>query len=171
MLIAIAAAVLGAAVLGLTPLLAGNKIVQTNFIGVLESGAAAEFHGGAHLSKKDVGHDKRLLARCATPGFRATYPSRCPKITPARARAERAQRNLCARPRYRARHPALCPSPKVLRVNRALKRQFAAGQPAEVIGRWTGQINVAGLPINSVLLPTGKVLWFAYPQKPDWYAP
>ena len=168
---ALVVAVAGAATLGLTPVFAGGKVVQTGFVGSLESGAAAELHGAAHFSKVDVGADRRLLARCATPGYRATYPSRCLKLTPVRARAERAQRARCAKPRYRKRHPALCPSPTVLRVNKALKRSFAAGDPATAIGRWAGQVQIAGLAINSVLLPTGKVLWFAYPQKPDWYAP
>jgi Domain of unknown function (DUF1929) len=161
--------VAAAAAVGMTPLFAGGKIVQTGFINSLEGGA--DLHGGIHFSKKDVGADKRLLARCATPGYRAANPNRCPRLTPVRARAERAQRALCAKPAYRKRHPALCPTPAALKVDETLKRSFAAGQPADVIGRWSGQINIAGLAINSVLLPTGKVLWFAYPQKPDWYAP
>jgi hypothetical protein len=160
--------VAAAAAVGMTPLFAGGKIVQTGFINSLEGGVGADFHGAAHLSSADVGGDKRQLARCATPGYRATYPSRCPQLSPARAKAERAQRSLCERPGYRRRHPAFCPSPAVLKVDRQLKRAFAAGDPPQAIGRWTGRIVANGLPINAVLLPTGKVLWFAYPEKPDF---
>ena len=167
-LIALAASVAAAAALGLTPVLAGGKKVQTGFIGGLEASAASSFHNAAHFSLKDAAFDKRQLARCATPGYRATYPSKCPAMTPSRAKAERAQRTACARPRYKKAHPALCPDPKVLRVNRALKRAFAAGEPASSIGGWTGRIIAPGLPINAVLLATGKVLWWAYPQKPNF---
>ena len=167
-LIALAASVAAAAALGLTPVLAGGKKVQTGFIGGLEASAASSFHNAAHFSLKDAAFDKRQLARCATPGYRATYPSKCPAMTPSRAKAERAQRTACARPRYKKAHPALCPDPKVLRVNRALKRAFAAGEPPSSIGGWTGRIIAPGLPINAVLLATGKVLWWAYPQKPNF---
>ena len=34
-------------------------------------------------------------------------------------------------------------------------------------GQWDPNlVQIDGLAINSILLPTGKILWFAYPQKP-----
>ena len=38
-----------------------------------------------------------------------------------------------------------------------------------VTGQWDPSlVQIDGLAINSILLPTGKILWFAYPQKPNF---
>ncbi len=147
-LIALAASVAAAAALGLTPVLAGGKKVQTGFIGGLEVGAASWLpQRGPLLPRRTSAFDKRQLARCATPGYRATYPSRCPAMTPSRARAERAQRTALRSGRATARPTrSSAPRPKVLRVNRALKRAFAAGEPPSSIGAWTGRIVAPGPP-------------------------
>ena len=112
--------------------------------------------------------DKLRAARCAVPGYRATYPSKCPALSPRLRRSEARQRALCAEPAYRKRHPLLCPSVRSLKVDRALKRALEQ-QPATVTGRWDPNlVQIDGLAINSILLPTGKILWYAYPEKPNF---
>ena len=157
---------LAAGVLGLSPVLAGKSGSSTRFSSSLEAGVYVDVHGVAHRNADNKRADRIRNARCAAPGYRAANPSRCPALTPARARSERAQRARCARPAYRRTHPVLCPRLDPKRVDRALKRIMAV--PSE-IGAWTGQVQIDGLAINSILLPTGKVLWFAYPEKDTWY--
>ena len=107
-LVALAAAVAGAATLGLTPVMAGNNDDPTRRSSVLESGGFVD-HGFAHLTTKDLRGDKLRAARCAVPGYRAAFPSKCPALSPKLARAEARQRARCARPAYRKEHRLLCP--------------------------------------------------------------
>ena len=37
----------------------------------------------------------------------------------------------------------------------------------EVGGRWNGRFDIPVMGINAAMLPTGKVLWYAYPNEPD----
>ena len=80
-LVALAAAVAGAATLGLTPVMAGNNDDPTRRSSVLESGGFVD-HGFAHLTTKDLRGDKLRAARCAVPGYRAAFPSKCPALSP-----------------------------------------------------------------------------------------
>jgi len=163
-LVALAAAVAGAATLGLTPVMAGNNDDPTRRSSVLESGGFVD-HGFAHLTTKDLRGDKLRAARCAVPGYRAAFPSKCPALSPKLARAEARQRALCARPAYRKEHRLLCPTVTVPKANRALKHAMAVSDT----GQWDPNlVQIDGLAINSILLPTGKILWYAYPQKPNF---
>jgi Domain of unknown function (DUF1929) len=45
--------------------------------------------------------------------------------------------------------------------------RLTAADPLDRTGRWTDQFDIPVFAINSILLPTGKVLWFAYPYNPD----
>ena len=89
-LVALAAAVAGAATLGLTPVMAESDD-PTRRSSVLESGGLAD-QGFAHLTTKDLRGDKLRAARCAVPGYRAAFPSKCPALSPKLARAEARQR-------------------------------------------------------------------------------
>jgi hypothetical protein len=55
---------------------------------------------------------------------------------------------------------------KAARRARAAAHLMVNGPPHEV-GRWTDQFDIPIFAINSIVLPTGKVLWFAYPSNPD----
>ena len=163
-LVALAAAVAGAATLGLTPVMAGNNDDPTRRSSVLESGGFVD-HGFAHLTTKDLRGDKLRAARCAVLGYRAAFPSKCPALSPKLARAEARQRARCARPAYRREHRLLCPTVTIPKANRALKQAMQVN----VTGQWDPNlVQIDGLAINSILLPTGKILWFAYPQKPNF---
>ena len=50
---------------------------------------------------------------------------------------------------------------------RVAARASAAG-PLDQVGRWTDEFDIPVFAINAVMLPTGKVLWFAYPNSPDY---
>ncbi len=78
-------------------------------------------------------------------------------------REDIARRERCAEPGLRRAAPSACPA-IANEVGALLARK-----PARAAGRWSGEVQIDGLPINATLLPTGKVLWFAYPEKPDWY--
>jgi hypothetical protein len=56
-----------------------------------------------------------------------------------------------------------------LRRARAAARASAAG-PLDQVGRWkaSDEFDIPVFAINAVMLPTGKVLWFAYPNSPDY---
>ncbi len=79
------------------------------------------------------------------------------------ARADRTQRVRCAQAAYRLRNPHRCPA-------RAPTRRAFDHAAASQIGRWTGRGQTDSLAINSILLPTGKVMWFAYPRNPKYLA-
>jgi galactose oxidase-like protein len=49
---------------------------------------------------------------------------------------------------------------------KATTRLMVNGPPHQV-GRWTDEFDIPIFAINSIVLPTGKVLWFAYPSNPD----
>ena len=153
-----------AGVLGLSPVLAGRS-GPTDFNSRLEAGVGDQHTANHSGANSDLRGDRIRNARCANARYRVANRARCPRITARRARAERLQRNRCRRVAYRRANPSLCPQ-----VGRAIKRALAQ-QPADVTGRWTGQVQIDGLAINSTLLPTGKVLWLAYPGKPDFTPP
>jgi hypothetical protein len=168
-LIALVIAGIGAATIGLSPVMAGKNDDSTRFSSALEAGAFVD-HGFSHLSTKDVRNDRLRAARCAVPGYREAFPSKCPALSPRLKRAEARQRALCAKPAYRKRHPLFCPRITVAKANRAFKRIFA--QDLSVAGKWDPNlVQIDGLAINSTLLPTGKILWYAYPSKPDFTPP
>ena len=158
-LVALAAALAGVAALGLSPVLGGSQLSG----GLISSAFEAGAHPNHASTNRDLRADRIREARCANRAYRQIHYASCGKLTPARARYQRAQRARCARPAYRRSHPLLCPRvPDV-------KRSNAVGDPPQTIGRWNGRISTPGLAINSILLPTGKVLWFAYPEKDTWY--
>ena len=41
-----------------------------------------------------------------------------------------------------------------------------AGDPADV-GRWGAPFSIPVMAVHAAMLPTGKVLWFAYPKNPN----
>jgi hypothetical protein len=158
-LVGLAIAVAAAATLGLSPVLGGSELSGGRISSAFEAGA----HPNHASTNRDLRADRIREARCANRAYRQIHYASCGKLTPARARYQRAQRARCARPAYRRSHPLLCPRvPDVKRAN-------AVGDPPQTIGRWNGRISTPGLPINAILLPTGKVLWFAYPEKDTWY--
>jgi hypothetical protein len=164
-LIALAVCVAAAATLGLTPVLAGDNDNPTRRSSELEAGGFVD-HGVAHLSTKDARGDRLRAARCAVPGFRAAFPWKCPALNAKLARSEARQRARCARPSYRKGHPLLCPRVTIPKANRALKQAMQLN----ATGQWDPNlVQIDGLAINSILLPTGKILWFAYPEKPNFY--
>jgi galactose oxidase-like protein len=95
-------------------------------------------YGIGHVTHRgtaaDVRRDRRLWAACARPGYRASHAARCPSAAAFPSTAQRA------------------------RIKRA--QELA---PASQIGQWSAPFKVPSVAINAVLLPTGKVLWFAYP--------
>ena len=132
-LVALVIAGVGAATLGLSPVMAGKNDDPTRFSSAFEAGFVN--HGFGHLSIRDVRGDKLRAARCAVPGYRAAYPSKCPALSPKLRRSEARQRALCARSAYRKRHPLFCPRITAAKVDRALKHALEQ-QPASVTGRW-----------------------------------
>lgn len=163
---ALVLSVVGAGALGISPVLAGKLGNQLNrHIGGLEAGAYVGFLGHHHPSRVDRDADIARRARCANPGYQATHRAACPALRGRVLVAAKAQAARCARVAFRKAHPTTCPTPAQLKVNARL-RSFAQ-QPASVTGRWTGRIQVDSLAINAVMLPTGKVLWFAYPYNPN----
>jgi Domain of unknown function (DUF1929) len=152
-------AVMAAGAVGLSPVFAGSELSG----GLISSAFEAGAHPNHASTSRDLRADRIREARCANRAYRQIHYASCGKLTPARARYQRAQRARCARSAYRRSHPLLCP-----RV-RDVKRLNAIGDPPQAIGRWNGRISTEGLPINAILLPTGKVLWFAYPEKDTWY--
>ena len=164
-LVALVIAGVGAATLGLSPVMAGKNDDKTRFSSAFEAGFVN--HGFGHLSTKDVRGDKLRAARCAVLGYRQAFPSKCPALSPRLSRAEARQRALCAKPVYRKRHPLFCPRITVAKADRAFKR--ALEQNPAVAGQWDPNlVQIDGLAINSTLLPTGKILWYAYPTKPNF---
>ena len=159
MLVALAIAGATAATVGLAPVFAGSELSH----GVVSSRFEASVHANHASTNREVRDDRIREARCANNAYRRINYFSCGKLTPARARYQRAQRARCARVAYRRAHPVLCP-----RV-RNVKRSNAVNDPPSVIGAWTNRITSPGLPINAILLPTGKVLWWAYPEKDTWY--
>jgi hypothetical protein len=149
---------LAAATIGLSPVFAGGGSG-----GLISSSFEAGVHNHASTNR-EVRADRIREARCANSAYRQINYSSCGKLTPARAAYQRAQRARCARVAYRRAHPLLCP-----RIRGGVQRSLAVGDPPQTIGAWTGRISTPGLAINSILLPTGKILWFAYPEKDTWY--
>ena len=151
---------LAAGTIGLSPVFGG---------GLSGASISSAFEAGVHSNhastNRDVRADLIQEARCANRTYRQINYFRCGKLTPARAAYQRAQRARCARVVYRKAHPLLCPT-----IRGGVQRSQAVGDPPQTIGAWTGRISTPGLAINSILLPTGKVLWFAYPEKDTWYA-
>jgi hypothetical protein len=56
---------------------------------------------------------------------------------------------------------------RAMRQVHATARAAAVAEPLDGAGRWTEQFDIPVFAINAILLPTGKVLWFAYPNNPD----
>jgi hypothetical protein len=59
---------------------------------------------------------------------------------------------------------------KAERTARALARSAVAGERRDRVGRWKGYFDLPPgvFAINAAMLPTGKVLWFSYPNSPDY---
>jgi hypothetical protein len=140
----IAAALAAAAALALAPLLTGSvERPLVNRVASLEAGGdMGRVHDHAP-SRLDLRRDRAMRARCARPAYRVANPSRCPALRGAARRAF-ARRLVEARLRTTFDH-----------------------RPASEIGRWTGRFQMNSLAINAILLPTGKVLWWAYPANPS----
>src|SRR6266545_6372870 len=45
--------------------------------------------------------------------------------------------------------------------------RLTANEPLDRTGRWTDQFDIPVFAINSIVLPTGKVMWFAYAGNQD----
>jgi Galactose oxidase-like, Early set domain len=55
------------------------------------------------------------------------------------------------------------------RANSVARRnaRLTAADPLDRTGRWTDQFDIPVFAINTIVLPTGKILFFAYPNNPD----
>jgi hypothetical protein len=106
-----------------------------------------------------------------TDALRASWlenPSHKSSLSDVRRDAVNWQR--CRATKYRVSHYGLCPSAaayraKGIRVSDRLpgvQRQADSG--AAVVGAWTGLAHIPSLAIHAALLPTGKVMLFAYPN-------
>jgi hypothetical protein len=80
-------------------------------------------------------------------------------------------------PEHAAEHARARRSMASPRWRRALRRatarvtataSAASAEPLDQVGRWNGQFDIPVFGINAVMLPTGKVLFFAYPNSPDY---
>ena len=130
-LIALALAVAGAATIGLTPVIAGEQD-DADRVHRRPRGRRGFVDSTARPTSppRTCAATSAALARCATPGYRAAYPSRCPALSPTLARAERAPaRALRAGPRTAGAPVCSAPRPRCSRSNRALKRAFAVSEP------------------------------------------
>ena len=93
--------------------------------------------------------DRKRIARCAVLLASGSRPATCP--SPAAYRSGRNRRVLSSAQRLAA-----------ARHLRAPKRQTAA--TPDQIGQWSAPFSIPQLGVHAVNLPTGKVLWFAYPD-------
>ena len=59
---------------------------------------------------------------------------------------------------------------KAQRSAQALASSAVAADPMDEVGRWNGYFDLPEhlFALNAAMLPTGKVLWFSYPQSPDY---
>jgi hypothetical protein len=80
-------------------------------------------------------------------------------------------------PEHAAEHARLRRAMASPRWRRALRRatarvtataSAASAEPLDQVGRWNGEFDIPVFAINAVMLPTGKVLVFAYPNSPDY---
>ena len=74
---------------------------------------------------------------------------------------------------HAAEHARLRRYQRSPRRRRAVRRAGVAARAAaagdlDQVGRWTAPFDIPVFAINAVTLPTGKVLWFAYPNSPDY---
>ncbi len=90
-------------------------------------------------------------------------------------RLDRIRTINCARSSYAKAHTSFCPTvwklfapgPRTgpdLPSPKARRKVSADLPPANQIGRWAAPFNLPSLAIHQVMLPTGKVLMFAYPD-------
>jgi hypothetical protein len=111
--------------------------------------------GAAAGNTRDVGNLQRLEAR---------YVGHLGDHAPSKAvvRADKRRAARCARSAYRARHKALCPAP--LRRGSAGAGVLRASDLPENTGQWAAPFQTPVIGVNSAVLPTGKVLMWAYPD-------
>ena len=86
------------------------------------------------------------------------------KVLGAEHAAEHARLRAYERSPYWRRRRAARPPREGARTGRV---RLAAADALDRTGRWTDQFDIPVFAINSIVLPTGKVLWFAYPNNPD----
>jgi hypothetical protein len=112
----------------------------------------------ALMGTRDAAGDVLRLARVE--GAVSSHAYRHAETAAGRKR-NKAQLRLCRRAAYRARHWATCPSSSGPLVAAAGEMRSFAEDGPESIGRWAPKFGVPSLAINSVVLDTGKVLWFS----------
>ena len=89
---------------------------------------------------------------------------------PADARADAVRWIRCSKTAWRASHVGECPGPAAYKrvgitvSDRRPGVKYAADDQSAAIGAWTGRTQIPSLAIHTVLMPTGKVLMFAYPN-------
>lgn len=98
----------------------------------------------------------------------AAHGERRPGLT---EREMRAWETRVLGPRHAAEHAALRrlkrrPGERARAARTRRARPAAPVDPA-IGGRWNGRFDIPVMGINAALLPTGKVLWYAYPSEPD----
>ena len=109
-------------------------------------------------------HPRRALRERGLPrGAIAPLPQDHPQARPAPSASSAA---AAAGSSYRRKNPSLCPQ-VASRRSSAPWHSSRPTSPAAGRGRSTS----TACAISSVLLPTGKVLWWAYPGKPDFTPP
>ena len=165
-LVALAIAGVGAATIGLSPVMAGRNDDPTRFSSAFEAGfvdhgrRAPEHQGRARRQAPRRALRRSGLPRC----LRVEVPGTQPQAGALRGPSACAvhQVGLPQAP------PLFCPRITPAKADRALKHALEQ-QPPCVTGRWDPNlVQIDGLAINSILLPTGKILWYAYPQKPNF---
>ena len=139
----VAAAVGASAVMGIGGAWTSN---QRAAVGDIVSPYQQHLLGHNHVPSKLVPKlDKQRAARCARPAYARTHAAYCPAIWASLGKGTVKGRDL---PSKAARRTKL----------------EAALAPADQIGRWGAPFDIPQLDIHSIMLPTGKVLMFAYPD-------
>ncbi|MGD9695157.1 MAG: galactose oxidase-like domain-containing protein [Thermoleophilia bacterium] len=161
--LALCGAVVAALVLGLSPVLAGKlaPYSPSPLLGALEGTTVGSHHAPSSVSVNDA--KRREL--CGEAAYRLANVNACPGLDAAGRAAERAREARCEKPAYAKADPAECPSLEG-RVGARIKKAMQSGALSET-GQWGDSFPVDGLNITAVLLPTGKVMWWAYPYNPD----
>lgn len=130
--------------------------------------ASAHGHPAAHLSAAQEKKLERVETRTLGPAHASEHAELRRLAAKAAARAAKRRATLRALPRaqqrrVRARERRLARA----RAGRVRAQAAQAGAPSDV-GQWTtGPTNIPVMGINAATLPTGKVLFWAYPTNPN----
>ena len=145
-----------AGALGLSPVFGGRRPSSGRISSTFEAGVHNQ-RPGRTGGNRDVRADQIREARCANNAYQADQLLLLRQAHPhAGPRTSGLARGAVREGRLSAGAPPPLPPQFRGGVQRSQGGRRAA---ADGIGAWTGRISTPGLPINSILLPTGKVLW------------